>query len=172
MMCKKENWNTKRQKTHRFEYLKRIILPAGIIVGLAALAVWFVISLPSLPEDQIISRQGMHWHSELKIFINGEEHQIPEGIGLSAVHNPIHTHDDSGVLHLEFTGLVAKNDIKLDKFFKAWQRDFNANCIFNYCNGPQGKVKMSVNGSENNEFENYIMKDKDKIEIKYESETQ
>ena len=35
-------------------------------------------------------------------------------------------------------------------------------------NDQGGTVKMLVNGKENAEFENYLMKDGDKIEISYE----
>lgn len=167
-MYKNENRHTKQQKAHRFEYVKKIIVPITIIIGLAALAVWFVISLPSLPEDQIIAKQGIHWHPELAIYIKGQRQEIPVNVGLGVVHNPIHTHDDTGVIHLEFSGLVSENNIRLGKFFRIWNKQFSKDCIFESCNGPDGQVKMLVNGEENTEFESYIMRDKDKIEIKYE----
>jgi hypothetical protein len=48
-----------------------------------------------------------------------------------------------------------------------WGKNFNSSCIFEYCNGPDGKLTMTVNGKENFEFERYVMHDKDQIIIKY-----
>ena len=46
-------------------------------------------------------------------------------------------------------------------------KTFSKDCIFEYCSGADGTVKMFVNGKENTEFENYLINDKDKIEIRY-----
>lgn len=108
--------------------------------------------------DQIVSRGGLHWHAQLAIYIKGEKQEIPAGIGIGAVEQPIHTHDTSGVIHMEFGGLVYKDDLKLGQFFKIWGKQFNS----------MGKVEMFINGEPNQEFENYQMKDGDKIEIRYE----
>src|SRR3989344_5002745 len=61
-------------------------------------------------------------------------------------------------IHLEFQGLTRKQDIILCQFFKNWGKDmrsFGAN------------IKMVVNGKENTEYENYVMRDKDKIELSF-----
>lgn len=122
----------------------------------------------SVPQDQVVSRQGIHWHPTLTVLIDGEKQEIPANLGIGAVHQPIHTHDLSGTLHLEVQGLVTKDETKLGAFFQIWGKQFNSNCIFDKCNGDEGTVKMTVNGKENKEFENYQMKDADNIEILYE----
>ena len=139
-----------------------LIIGAGI-AGL----VWYLATRPSLPESEIIARSGIHWHSEIKISILGQKQEIPADIGIGVVHNPIHTHDNTGAIHLEFSGLVRKDDTLLGKFFEIWGKKFNKDCIFDKCNGSEGKIKMLVNGNQNDEFENYLMKDGDKIEIVY-----
>ncbi|MBI2009609.1 MAG: hypothetical protein HYS86_00380 [Candidatus Chisholmbacteria bacterium] len=111
----------------------------------------------SVPEEQVISRRGLHWHPQLSIYIKGQKQEIPKDIGIGAIHQPIHTHDSSGVLHLEMSGLVTIEKTKMGNFFKVWGKDFSAN----------GVPKMTVNGQENQDFENYLMKDGDKIEIYY-----
>lgn len=144
-----------------------IILVGGSIGSL----IWYAVlrpPVPAVPENEIISQRGIHWHSELTITIKGQRQEIPANVGLGAVHQPIHTHDSTGVIHLEMQGLVRRDDTKLDRFFKIWGKEFNSNCILDSCNGAEGKVIMKVNGNENAEFENYEMKDKDKIEILYE----
>lgn len=81
----------------------------------------------------------------------------------------IHTHDASGQLHWEvMQGPVTKDEILLGDFFGIWGKTFNKDCIFDSCNSSSGTVKMFVNGKENTDFENYQVKDKDNIEIRYE----
>lgn len=125
----------------------------------------------SIPQEQVVTRNGLHWHPKLTILINGKKQEIPPNIGLGAVHQKIHTHDEDakdGVVHMEMQGVVTKDDTKLGNFFRIWGKEFNKNSILGNKNGPAGTVKMIVNGKENLEFENYLMKDKDVIEIKYE----
>lgn len=140
-----------------------LIIGAGIS-GLG----WYVATRPPLPEDEIVARAGIHWHPEIKISILGKNQEIPANIGLGVVEKPIHTHDDMGVVHLEFQGLVKKEDVQLARFFEIWGKQFNKDCIFDKCSGPEGKLKMFVNDKENSEFENYVMRDGDKIEIIFE----
>ncbi len=81
----------------------------------------------------------------------------------------MHTHDTSGMLHWEvMQGPVKKEEVRLSTFFAVWGKKFDKDCIFEFCNGTEGKVKMFVNGKENTEFQNYLVNDKDKIEIRYE----
>lgn len=136
-------------------YLLYSFIGAGVIGGLF----WYLATRPPIPESDIVSKTGLHWHPELAMYVKGVTQEIPANIGIGAVHKPIHTHDASGTLHLEFQGLVRKQDITLGQFFKNWgtdMRSFGTN------------LKMTVNGKENAEYENYGMQDKDKIEIHYE----
>lgn len=149
------------------KFIKVAIIPIIIVVIVGGIR-WYIIKQPKIPESKIISRRGLHWHPTLTIIIKGEEQEIPKNIGIGAVHEPIHTHDSTGTIHMEMQGVITKDDTKLGRFFKIWGKRFNSNCIFDNCNGQGGKVKMFVNGKENKDFENYLMKDKDKIEIKYE----
>lgn len=126
---------------------------------------------PSVPESEIVTRNGMHWHPKLTITIKGKKQEFPANLGIGAVHQKIHTHDEDakdGVVHMEMQGVVIKDDIKLDNFFRIWGKDFNSTQIFDNKNDADGTVKMTVNGKENIEFENYKMRDGDQIEIKYE----
>ena len=167
-LSKKEQQALNFQRVLRRKRFLKIIfwLIAG---GGAALAVFGLMAWNfSAPAESIISRSGIHWHPELSILINGKKQVIPADIGIGAVHQSIHTHDATGIIHLEFGGLVRKQDSKLDRFFKIWRMKFNKDCIFDYCNGPEGKVKFFVNGKENAQFEQYEMQDGDKIEIRYE----
>ncbi len=136
----------------------------------------------TITEDKsVISEKGIHWHQELKIIIKGEVITIPANIGIGMQYagyplydqmmmmTDMHTHDDSGTLHWEIMeGPVKKEDVRLANFFAIWGKKFDNNCIFEFCNGTEGKMTMLVNGKENTEFQNYLANDKDKIEIRYE----
>lgn len=140
-----------------------------IIFGVLAVGfvVW-VARLPRIPEAETLSSVGIHYHPHLTIIIKGENVPIPAGIGLGATERSIHTHEADGIIHLEFSGVVKKEDTKLGEFFKIWGKDFSQNSILGHKAGEGGTVKMKVNGTNNTEFENYEMKDGDKIEIIYE----
>ena len=133
-----------------------------IIIGAAILLLlggaWWSKSLQS-KDPNLISTKGIHWHPELVIYVKGEKIEIPQNIGLGAVHQPVHTHEDLPLIHLEFQGLVRKQDIILGQFFKNWGKDIRSFGT---------DMKMTVNGQENTEYENYEMKDGDKIELRYE----
>ena len=151
-----------KQKFARQRALKRMTKIALIVIivgGSIGAFVWYLATRPPIPEGEILSRNGLHWHPELAIFVKGEKQEIPVNLGIGAVHNPMHTHDSSGVIHLEFQGVVRKDDLKLGRFFEVWGKDFMELGL---------TVKMTVNGEENAELQNYIMKDGDKIELWYE----
>lgn len=136
-----------------------VILSISIFV----LIMWIMISKSTMPKDSnVVSTNGLHWHSNVEIFVKGEKVEIPANIGLSDGHNPIHTHSEDapqGVIHMEFEGLVKKEDTKLGNFFNNWNKEIKS---FGQ------NMQMTVNGIENKEFENYEMKDNDKIKLIYE----
>lgn len=146
-----------------------ILLTVAILIG----GVFFLSkgSNSSVPSDQVVTSNGLHWHPKLTITINGQKQDIPANIGIGATHQKIHTHDEDakdGVVHMEMQGVVTKDDTKLGNFFRIWGKEFNSTQIFDKKNGADGTVKMTVNRKENTEFENYLMKDGDNIEVKYE----
>lgn len=151
-----------RKKIKKLFDIGFVILVIGAVIsGL----VWYFASKPLTPESDIIAQDGIHWHPEIKISVLGQIQKIPANIGLGITENSIHTHDNMGVIHLEFSGLVKKDDVRLGKFFAIWGKKFNQDCIFDKCSGTEGRLKMFVNDKENSEFENYVMRDGDKIEI-------
>jgi len=166
---KKEQWEIKKQiktdletaseRKKRFKKWSKRIVVIFLILGAAGSLVWYIVSRPAIPEGEIISQNGLHWHANLAIYAKGVQQNIPADIGIGAVHMPIHTHSADGVIHMEMSGLVKRSDLTLDKFFKNWGKDFK---------DFGGKITMTVNGKGNAELGSYIMKDNDKIEIRYE----
>lgn len=128
-----------------------------LIVGLFGLSKFLQSSDPN-----IVSQGGVHWHPELAIYVRDEKQEIPANIGISAVHQTMHTHSEDaskGVIHIESQSTVRNEDVRLGRFFEIWGKDiqsFGTN------------MKMTVNGKENTEFGDYILKANDKVELRYE----
>lgn len=173
---KKEQKLEEKSKNEKIRKTKKILKTFLVwSVPLAAFVsfVWFLIKTgptESLEADLNLCIQhanvGMHVHSDLKIVINGQEEKIPANIGVTpACMKSIHTHDASGKIHMEFK---RPRDVKLGDFFQIWGKNFNSSSIFEYNNDGDKKVRLFVNDSENFDFESYIVKDGDKIEIKFE----
>ncbi len=128
-----------------------IVLPIGGLI-------WYGATRPPIPESDIVSRNGLHWHPELAIYVKGVKREIPANLGVGGIEMPIHTHDSTGVIHLEMSGLVRKEDITLGQFFKVWGKDMSS---------FGSNMKMTVNGKDNTDYGNYVMNDKDKIELRF-----
>jgi len=160
----------KKEKQDRKESNKKVkeVLIWVISLGLVGYAIFWVMTLPKLPQTAVISQSGIHWHPNISITIKGEKIEIPAGIGIGAVHNPMHTHEADGTVHMEYGGIVREKDTRVGNFFKVWGKDFDATGIMGNKVGVGGGMIMMVNGVENTEFDNYLMKDGDKIEIIFE----
>jgi hypothetical protein len=133
------------------------------------------------PAGDIVSQQGIHWHPKLTIYIKGQKQEIPADIGIGKQYanskwydsmmdmTDFHTHDNSGTLHWEvMDGPVTRDHVTLKAFFDVWGKPFSSTQILDAKNGLDGTVKMKVNGQPNSEFENYQVKDKDDIVIRFE----
>lgn len=142
----------------------------GIIVIVASfVGAGVVIKSRQKNDPNIVSTSGVHWHSNLKVTIEGIEQPIPANIGINEEdHSPVHTHDESGQIHIEISGQVRRKDLKLSNVFEVWGMTFNKNCVLDKCNQDGKAVRFLVNGKENSSFENYEMQDGDEIEIRYE----
>lgn len=111
----------------------------------------------------------MHIHVHLDMVINGENITIPAGVGINeSVTNsfisPIHTHDTSGVLHVESP---VKKDYTLGEFFTEWGITLNDNCVGTYCADSGHKFIAAVNGKQVSNIQNYVLNAHDEIEIWY-----
>lgn len=97
-----------------------------------------------------------HVHAHLDVFLNGKHVRVPAGIGIDigdpAVHvfptpdgtkayggisqcpkaciSPLHTHDDTGILHTESTSPVPNT---LGEFFVEWGVLLTRTCVGGYC---------------------------------------
>ena len=137
--------------------MKNALIIGGVVLTLLVGGSWWSRGLQD-SDLNVISRDGLHWHPTLEIYVKSEKMGIPESIGLGAVHLPMHTHEDLPVIHLEFGGVVREDDLKLGQFFKNWGKDMRS---------FGSAMRMTVNGVENREYEEYVMGDGDRIELRY-----
>ena len=101
---KKEQWEIKRQiKTDletaneikkRFKRWSKWIAVIILILVAAGSLVWYITSRPPITEEEIVSRNGLHWHASLAIYAKGVQQDIPADIGIGAAHIPIFTYAD------------------------------------------------------------------------------
>lgn len=124
-----------------------------------------------------------HYHAHLSIFIEGQNIDIPADIGVDStgVIDFVHTHDPDGLLHIHPTtaGDVPTEFQTVGDFFDIWRTNagdagnnpdavFNENQILDAVADADHTIRFFVNGAENDDFEDYILKDGDQIVISYE----
>lgn len=111
-----------------------------------------------------------HIHSDVKVYINGQSIDFSQRKYQLAT-SFIHFEDGLGdVVHVHATGMT------IGHLFRSLGMDFNNNCAViegkNYCNEDNMKLKFYVNGQPNKEFDNYVIKDLNKILISYGNENE
>jgi hypothetical protein len=91
----------------------------------------------------------MHIHAHLDIFINGEAYPIPSNIGI--IPNQciywLHTHDDTGVIHIESP---ENRTFTLGEFFDIWGENLSNSQIFDNAvgEGNNNIFNVYVNGKQ------------------------
>lgn len=116
------------------------------------------------------SNLGRHDHSNLAIYINGEQREIPSNLGINteicntegASMHTVHTHDGTGKLHIETAASV---DVPIGVFFDIWGVHFNETGIFDYRVSNTHELIMTVDGVSNYEFDDYLLVDGKEIAI-------
>ncbi|HWH55263.1 MAG TPA: hypothetical protein VNT04_06750 [Gaiellaceae bacterium] len=87
----------------------------------------------------------VHIHQHLNIFVDGKPVAVPASIGINdgAFITELHTHDGSGIMHLE-SG--EKKPYALGQFFGVWGLRLTKNCIGGYCAKPGTPLKLYIDG--------------------------
>lgn len=136
-----------------------------LIVGLGVLG-----ARPKKPIEDVttacVQHQGigMHIHPRLAISIDGEARKIPADIGIVGPRcmRPLHTHDQSGTLHLEFP---VPQDVRLGQFFQVWGQPFARAQILDREIGEGDALRVTVNGKETDQLEDLILHDRDEVSV-------
>ncbi|HEY6283316.1 MAG TPA: hypothetical protein VIW22_05260 [Nitrososphaerales archaeon] len=108
-----------------------------VVIGVAAAAVviglgLYLVVAPSFtaPPYPCIAAQNyyIHIHPYLQIWVDGKNVSIPGNIGITesvSCLEPIHTHDSSGILHVELSQAEANRNWTLGNFFSIWKYTCN-----------------------------------------------
>lgn len=119
-------------------------MPRILVHILISIIIIFSISLSSVSTEtfaqapikdgiqcDIAEHFNIHFHAHLDIMINGMSYIIPGGIGIrpSECIYWLHTHDTSGIIHVE---APENRTFTLGQFFNVWDQKFNNTQIFNF----------------------------------------
>jgi hypothetical protein len=89
----------------------------------------------------------LHEHTNVQIFIHGEQQPVPANIGISdaGAIQSLHTHSDPGVVHVESS---EAREFTLGEFLGVWGVRFTPSCLGGYCNDDTNHLQVFVNGEE------------------------
>jgi hypothetical protein len=186
----------RRELQRRRAKTRRLILPAiAILVAGATLGAAILLSPPPPPPHEtgpgeIISNSPMHIHPQLTILNLGAPVTIPASIGIQggpyADHSldhwldqregqvgslaPIHTHDASGLIHVEAS---VTRGFTLGEFFSVWGQPLGPSQTTALYADAHHRLTLTSNGVlvANTEaaWHNLVLKDSQDIVIKYEA---
>jgi hypothetical protein len=87
----------------------------------------------------------VHIHQHLDLYVDGRKVTVPAGIGIDPAvgYAPLHTHDASGVIHLESP--MARS-YTLGEFFAVWGVRFTPGCLGGSCAAGGRQLRVYVGG--------------------------
>jgi hypothetical protein len=168
--------------------MKKFLLIVGIVAVVVGAGIYFAAQdskpvtsndFASVPRDtQLLNNMNkagleglaeegtvLHIHQHIDLVVDGQKVEIPAEIGIGSTFiSPLHTHDVSGILHVESP---EQKDFKLSQFFDEWGVDFNDQCIATHCTNDSDKLQVYVNGNQIQNARDYVLKAHDEIYIWY-----
>lgn len=90
-----------------------------------------------------------HYHAHLDIIYKGQPVPVPGQIGISSSAHCLywlHTHDDSGVIHIEAPKSDANRKFTLGDFFQIWHQPLSPTQVATLKVGSGEQVKVWVDG--------------------------
>lgn len=116
--------------------------------------------IPGLPVPE-----EYHIHPHLQIIIEGKNVPVPAEIGLNgACERALHTHDSSGILHIEPNFY---QQFTLGEFFKEWGQPLSGTQLLDKTADASHEIIMTVDGQPSAEFGSLVLKDKQEIVLEY-----
>jgi hypothetical protein len=88
---------------------------------------------------------AVHIHQHLDLYVDGRKVTVPAGIGIDPAvgYAPLHTHDASGVIHVESP---TERSYTLGEFFAVWGVRFTPSCLGGYCAAGGRQLRVYVDG--------------------------
>jgi len=138
-----------------FRPSKKVIAPigAGLLVAIIAGIGVFSATAPRAPAALTIDgvqcssfeQLVFHIHSHLDIFINGKPFTIPAQIGIipGKCFYWLHTHDESGVIHIESP---VNRNYTVGQFFDIWNQKLNNTQVLDNAANSKNPLSAYING--------------------------
>ncbi|MDP2973614.1 MAG: hypothetical protein Q8N60_01045 [Candidatus Diapherotrites archaeon] len=143
----------------------RIIIGVGLLVVAGGLLL--LVQKPA-PETEV------HVHADFKVFLDGVDYNFAQEKYMTSEAQVkslrVHLHGmDGEIIHVHAKGVT------LGEFFGSIGMQFNPNCFTldsneRHCSDKIKTLKFFVNGAQNNMFENYEIRDLDRILVSFGSE--
>jgi len=88
---------------------------------------------------------AVHIHQHLDLDVDGHKVPVLAGVGIDPAvgYAPLHTHDPSGVLHVESPTV---RPYTLGEFFAVWGVRLTPSCLGGYCAGGDRQLRVYVDG--------------------------
>jgi hypothetical protein len=159
-MRDKSYFAVSRRKTRR-TLLKILSIGATVTIAFIAMVVITGASITIHTEKLFVA----HLHPLLNVLLNGKSISVPKNIGIdSSLHKdhsldqygaegvaPLHTHDDSGTIHVEST---VNRNYTLGEFLNIWGIDLNGKTI-----------KLTVDGIPVSDHRNHVLEDGQNLDL-------
>jgi hypothetical protein len=88
---------------------------------------------------------ALHWHAHLDLYVDGQPVTVPQDVGFGPdVQTSLHTHDDSGVIHMESSDPTGT--FTLGEFFDVWGVRLTSSCVGGYCDTADRTIRVFVDG--------------------------
>lgn len=110
--------------------------------------------------------ESFHAHAVLRVFIDGQQVDVPANIGIdpaSGTMASLHTHDDSGKIHME---AAQPHAFTLDHFFTVWGVTFGRQQLGGLKATSDKTLEVFANGKPVDP-RTYALKDNDKLVVAY-----
>jgi hypothetical protein len=87
----------------------------------------------------------VHIHQHLDLYVDGHKVPVPAGIGIDPAvgYAPLHTHDPSGVIHVESPTV---RPYTLGELFAVWGVRLTPSCLGGDCAGGGRQLRVYVDG--------------------------
>lgn len=131
-----------------------LVVGGIVLVVLVGLFIWYrVSSAPTegQPVGNITCDTGeqlaVHYHAHLDILYQGTPVPVPAGTGItSSCLYWLHTHDDSGIIHIEAPKGHGGDKFTLGEFFQVWKQPLNGKQVATIPVGQGQQVRAWVDG--------------------------
>ena len=144
-----------------------LLIFVSLSLGMAFILVGANLMAPTEPieEDNRIlevclqshSHDLQHYHANLSIVIRGESRVIPAETGvIPGCMRGIHTHDDTGKLHIETPEAM---EARLEHFFQIWEQTFTSTQLLDSTVGSGESISLTVDGELVDDPQNHILED-------------